>query len=501
VVEQSPAETSSLLGDAGGLWNAFARGVRDNLLGEALVQVLRIGGMVLLARELAPADFGLLKVLIVVYMIATLLCEAGVPDALIQRKELTADHVATAWWMSLGLVSATVALLYIAAPLLAWVMAMHQLGPAIRLMCIPIFLDGTAIVPIARLSRDLKFGALATAEVLGEIAFIVMAIILLRGSYKIWTLPGGLAARVATHAVVIWVADHRIPWGRPRSAAAHDLGRFAITALGGRLITVASGNADFLLVGRLLGGGALGFYSMAWDLLRFVPDRLHRVVGRVAFPTFCRLQDDDTALGRAYCNFINYIARIVLPVAAGVTLCAPELLTTIYGKQWLPAAIPMRLLAIGLALAGLRIGLGAIYYTKNYPSMDIWLNGLRLVLIITAVVSSARIGLVGVAASVSIAEGAIGILGQYLVCALIRLRVGELALSVVASLRVTAVCLAVAYCARFVAQAAEIHGVMLLLVIAVPATAAFTMFEGGELRQIIAGVFGRMPFRIPEVET
>ena len=61
--------------------------------------------------------------------------------------------------------------------------------------------------------------------------------------------------------------------------------------MAGRLLCTVSSNADYLLVGRLLGSSALGFYGMAWDLLRFLPDRLYKVAGRVTVPAFCRMQD------------------------------------------------------------------------------------------------------------------------------------------------------------------------------------------------------------------
>ena len=84
-----------------------------------------------------------------------------------------------------------------------------------------------------------------------------------------------------------------------------DLRNFAATVWGGSLLGLVSGNADFLLVGRLLGASALGFYMLAWDLLRFVPDRLYKVAGRVTFPAFCLLQDNDPELARSLPQFFR----------------------------------------------------------------------------------------------------------------------------------------------------------------------------------------------------
>jgi O-antigen/teichoic acid export membrane protein len=70
------------------LWGAFVRSVRDNTAAEVIVQALRIGGILQLARILVPHDFGVFSVLTVIASVAGIVGEAGIPQALIQRKEL-----------------------------------------------------------------------------------------------------------------------------------------------------------------------------------------------------------------------------------------------------------------------------------------------------------------------------------------------------------------------------------------------------------------------------
>ncbi|MGH7933632.1 MAG: oligosaccharide flippase family protein, partial [Candidatus Binataceae bacterium] len=465
------------------LWSAFARSVRDNMVAEVAVQVLRVGGMVVLARALRPEDFGLLKVLVVVSVFATLLCEGGIPDATIQRKQLSREHEVTAWWLNLALTAVTITGLYLLAPFIAVAMEMPALTFGIRLMCIPLALEGTAISANARLRRELRFGALALADVVGEVAFLAAAFILLWLNYPELSLAGGLAARLAFHALTVWIADPRVPLGTPRIAAACDLGRFSLSVCGGRVITSASGNADYILVGRLLGSGALGFYSIAWDLLRFVPDRLHKVAGRVAFPAFSRLQDDDDEFARAYGNFVNYVARVVLPIAACAAIAAPELLGSIYGVKWIPAAWPMRLLAGGLALAGLRTGIGSVYYAKNYPSFDIYLNGMRLGLIVAAVIAcaDAGMGLFGVSASVSAVEAVISIAGEYLACMLVGMRMRDFWRATLPGVRTAVFCAVATAAGKIVAQLLGIDAPTVLVFVAAPPAAAFLWLEAREV--------------------
>ncbi|HSR57191.1 MAG TPA: oligosaccharide flippase family protein, partial [Candidatus Binataceae bacterium] len=157
-----PAETPT---PAGALWQAFARSVRDNVLAELALQVIRIGGIVVLARELTPDDFGVFRVLAIVMVFTLIPVENGIPDALIQRRKLLPEHQATGWFLSVGFAIVMSSAAYLLAPFIASLMAMPALTASIRLLCIPFVIEGTAMASNARLRRELRFGALASADV------------------------------------------------------------------------------------------------------------------------------------------------------------------------------------------------------------------------------------------------------------------------------------------------------------------------------------------------
>jgi O-antigen/teichoic acid export membrane protein len=471
------------------MWNAFARSVRDNLAAEGIVQALRVGGMIVLARALRPADFGLFRVLLIVSVFAGMGNSTGISDALIQRRQITPEHQSTAWFLNLAIALTACAILYAAAPLISVAMAMPALTGSVRLLCIPIFLEGTAITAGACLQRQLKFGLLAVADVVAEIVFLVSALVLLR-HHPSWSLPGALAARLATHAVAIWIAEPLLPRVMPTRRAARDFARFTGAVWGGQFIYALSSNADYLLVGRLLGSSALGFYSIAWDLLRFVPDRLHRVAGRVTLPAFCRLQDDRDALASAFIDFFAYIARIVLPIAACAALAAPEILATIYGSKWLAAALPMRLLAAGLALCGLRLGMGSVFYARNRPGLDMYLHGARLAAIVVTILSLARWGLPAVSAGMSAVECAISVAGLLLACALVDINLWDLAVASIHAVRLTLLCLLATFAGRSLAIMSGFAPGIVLLAAILPAALAYIWMEGSNLVETINKALG-----------
>ncbi len=474
-------------------WRGFATSVRDNIAGETAVQALRLGATVALARALTPGDFGLFRILLIVSAFATLFTEAGIPDALIQREELRPEHESTAFWLTTGLGALVAGVVYTGAPVIARLMAMPRLTEGARLLCLPILLAATAVISDARLRRELRFGALAVADVLGEVGFIAAAFWSLGLGMPLWSLPAGLAARLSLRAATLWAADARLPRSAPNVRAAGDFARFASTVCGAKLLTAISSNADYVLVGRMLGSSALGFYSIAWDLLRFVPDRLHRVAGRVTFPAFCRLRGEDRRLATAYRDFFGYLARIVPAFAVCAAIVAPELLATVYGAKWIAAALPMRLLAAGLMFAGLEVGIGSVYYATNHPSYDIYLHTGRLALIVAAIFSLSAERLSGVSAGMSAVETLISVTGLWLACAAAGLDARELLEAALPGLKVAALCAIAAFAARLFALAAGLDAPAALAVASVAAILVYFRVERSNLGAMLSAALGREP--------
>jgi polysaccharide transporter, PST family len=479
-------------------WRKVSRSLRETLLGEAIVQVLRFSGLIILARALEPGYFGVFKILVVIGTVAVMLNEAGLPDALIQRERIDAVHESTAWCINLMASLATCILLYISARSVANLMGMPELLFATRLICIPILLEGLTSTAGARLRRELRFGLLVLADVLSEAAFLGVALVLLYHGSTQWCLPGALAVRYGVHAIATQVSSGYLPTALPRRQAAKELAPFSAGVLGGRLITLASSNADYLLVGRLLGSSALGLYSIAWDMLRLVPDRVYRVVGRVAFPAFCQLREPE-AVASAYADIVDSIGRLVLPASACLAVVAPQLFVAVYGARWAMAAEPLRLLAAGLGLAGTRVAIGAVYYAKGRPEIDVYLHGVRLLLIAIAVVLSAPAGLLTVCVSVSIVEALVTVGGQWLAGAMAGISPLRMCKAYVAGIRTALACGLAAEAGIVIGTAAGLPEVATLGAAVLLAAVVFVGLESSNLVNSIQRGFAPAPARVAQV--
>jgi polysaccharide transporter, PST family len=473
---------------------SFARGVRDNTLAEFAAQAIRFGGMVVLARALSPSDFGSLKALVAITAITKMFIEGGIPAALIQRKQLSREHECTAWWLIFGVATTAVAVVFASAPLLASWMQMPELKSGARLMCVPLLVNGMSTVGSAQLQREFRFDALALADVLAEIAFLGTALILLLGNLPQWSLIAGLAARFAAHGLTIWLVAG-IPIGMPRISAIRDLARFALSVWGGRIVLAASETSDYLLIGHLLGSEPLGLYGMARDLLRFVPDRLHKVAGSVTYSAFCKLQDDDKELARTYANFFGSIARIVWPIMVCMAAMAPDVVDTIYGHRWSAAAVPLQLLTGGMIFAGLSVAISSVYFAKGYPALDIHLNGLRLVLMLLAIAASRHAGFLGVVAAISAVEAVSALAAQYVGCRFTGLRARDLVAETMPGIRLAILCGLVAILGEGASHLCGMRGPLALLISGLPVGLVYLHYEASNLMQMAQEAFGDGSYR------
>jgi O-antigen/teichoic acid export membrane protein len=185
-----------------------------------------------------------------------------------------------------------------------------------------------------------------------------------------------------------------------------------------------------------------------------------------------------------------------LPVSGCVAIAAPELLSTVYGASWLPAATPMRILTLGLGLAGIRIGIGTVFYAKNYPSLDIYLMSGRLTLLVAIILLTAQQGLSIVSVGVSAVEAIASIAGQYMVCSLIGFRLRDLMSALLPGSRLALACMLATAAGKAAGIWLGVKAPFVLLLVAIPPAIVFSWLQAGDAAQMIGAAFKKTPDKV-----
>lgn len=378
----------------GALWTAAAQ------VGGQLVM---LGVNVILARLLTPAEFGTAGVALVAALILSAVTQMGLGAAVVQRPRLEQRHYDTALWMSVGAgVGLGAAFLASAGPLAA-LLRNVALVPVLRLYSVFFVLGGLASVQAAMLTREFRFRELALVGLAARLAGAAVSVGLALRGMGVMAIAWGYAALNGVNAALLVFLSGRFarPGRQVSLTALGELFGFGSGIMGMNLLNQLANGLDVLVVGRVMGPSSTGFYSVANQLVTYVPGRLGATLSTVAFPAMARVQEDRTRLGEAYLKLTGFTALVVLPLLAGTAVLARDLVPVLFSTKWNEAAV----LVPALSVYGAVVAFDWVWTQTLKALGRSWsialVVALRVIGLVVAVLVGARWGLGGVAWSVA----------------------------------------------------------------------------------------------------
>jgi PST family polysaccharide transporter len=343
--EQSPDDNSDGADDEQGLFSKSLYGLMwsalDNIGSSGISVVVHI----VLARLLAPQAFGLIALGRVAVSFIGLLKDQGFGVALIQRDELEEMHLHVAFWTLLGVGFVLSGLGFVAAPYIAMIFDEPKLGPVLQIMILNVPIASVEAVPKAILKRNLEFKTISIRTMLATIVGGLSAIALAFAGWGVWALVAQSVVSTLTGAVVLWTAVDWLPGFKYSIEHLKHLFSFGVNITGQKIMNFVNRQADDIIIGYFLGTTALGYYSVAYEILNGMTDLLSRTMTDVALPAFSRLQNEIPKLRRAWLGGIQMTGLISFPIFLLYIGVAPELFDVVYGPKWAPAVPASRVLS------------------------------------------------------------------------------------------------------------------------------------------------------------
>jgi PST family polysaccharide transporter/lipopolysaccharide exporter len=170
----------------------------------------------------------------------------------------------------------------------------------------------------------------------------------------------------------------RLKFNRKIAWELFHYGKF-ITGVG--IVLFIATEIDNVVVGKVLGMEALGYYYIAFMLANLPATHISKIASRVLFPAYSKLQNDPTALNEAYLRALGLIGSIAIPAAVGLLILAHEIITLVYGVKWQAAVGPLMILCV---LGGVRAITSLNGYLMNgigKPNVSFYIIVFRVVLI------------------------------------------------------------------------------------------------------------------------
>jgi len=367
------------------------------VIGRAVGRLLTFIRTIVLARLLAPDDFGLFAIALLGLHLLDTLSQTGFDAALIHRRDdATAPYLDTAWVVQVGRAAALALALALCAGPIATFFKEPAAGPLLRLVALGVLLGGFTNIGVLYLRKDLEFRrqtVFQLSTVFADAAVSIAAAVVLRSA---WALAWGFVAAQGTRTVVSFAIHPYRPKLRFDRGQAGELFGFGKWVFSTRVLNFLVESVDTGVVGKLLDAASLGLFNMASRLSATAATEITHVVSQVTFPTLAKVREDRDRLRTVASRTLSLVSLVSLPLAGGLFVLAPEVVRTLLGRQW-EAMIPaLQLLLISGAVRSLTANFGPLFLAAGRPDIQTKVSLLNLLILgVTLVPLVGSFGILG----------------------------------------------------------------------------------------------------------
>jgi O-antigen/teichoic acid export membrane protein len=389
---------------AGGRTRA-ARGALWLSVGSWGAKAMQTVVLLVLAKALAPSQFGILAIAALTYNVLQAVNTLGIGDALTYLQDRIEEASRTALSMLLVTGLILMGAMWALAPQIASFFHSPDSTFVLRGFAIGIPFDAAAQVPIGRLTRSLSFSRRAVTDTVPSVVGAVVTIaVVLAGHPLIGLVAGQIAGSVTNYVVATTLGPWCLPgWSREM---ARQLLRYGAYLSAADVVTLGLLNVDYIIVGHVLGPEALGYYSLAYRIC-FMPYLSIAVVANGAvFPYYCRLPSL-RAKARAAENTISVVNALCVPWFAGLVLFAGDIV--LLGQKWAPATGAVRFLAVYGFFLCLILSTLQVFKATGRSDLVFASRMLHLVLLTGVLIATVRYGITVVALDQAVVAGVIAL--------------------------------------------------------------------------------------------
>lgn len=321
----------------------------------AVGQVFTWASTLIVIRILSPEDYGLMAMATIVVAFLDNINEMGLASAIVQRKDLQKRLVEQIFGLLLLFNAVIYILLYAGAPYIAEFFNDDRLTLIVRVLGLQVIITAFLIVPDSIMTRNMDFRRVSLIEFFSLVSASLTTLLFAYFGYGVWALIyGNLMAAFARTVATIYVSRY------------FCMPRFNFSGIGsalnfGGLVTIHRMlyyyyvQVDIFIIGKVLGKELLGYFAVAAQLASLPMEKFSAILNEVGFSAFSQIQDNRRQINEHLCKALRILGLIAFPVFFGISCVAPELILVFLGEKWQPAAMPLQILSVVMALKMMNI--------------------------------------------------------------------------------------------------------------------------------------------------
>lgn len=308
-----------------------------------LIAFLRV---VILARLLVPAQFGVFGIASMALGLLEILTETGINIFLIQEKEDVDTYVNDAWFVSIARGILITLFIILTAPFVATFFQIEQfLGIILLISSVPLirgFINPSIVKYQKNLQFNKEFFLRSAIFALDSLVAIVASLITRSAIGLVFGLIAGAILEVILSFILI----------KPTPKLSFNLQKINKIIHRGKWVTLygilnfAALKGDSVIIGRVLGSGPLGIYQMGYTISTMPVSEIADTANRVTFPVYTKIAEDVNRLKKGFTKTILLVSAISILIGTVIFFLPKDLFILIFGQKWADTMIVLKPLAI-----------------------------------------------------------------------------------------------------------------------------------------------------------
>lgn len=396
--------------DTGRETDGLGRQVANVSIGVLAISALKVlvmfAGVAILARLVVPAEYGIFALAMPVIAISLSLSSLGLPQAIVQRPQITHAEASTLFWMNIGFATVIAALFAAMGGFAARIFDTPEVAGVYRVIAISVVFGSMVGLYGAIMQRQLKARRFEIMVLGGDIAGLLTGVVTALAGWSYWALVAQQVVSQAVPVILLMAQTRWLPSSpmQARFGPVRDAMQFGGYVAGVGMLNKLNTYIIVSIVGATMGPAATGLLHRALRLGNLPPLRVMAPLSSTFMVALSRLQDDPDALRVMYVRMISRSNIILMPVAVLIATGAAPIVELLLGPDWTAATPLLAWMSIMTLRAGATYGLRYLLLGTGH-SKQLFFNAiLRSALLAAAIYASASYGLVIMTATFMLTE-------------------------------------------------------------------------------------------------
>lgn len=299
-------------------------------------QVVSFIVSVVLARILAPEDYGTIALVTVFTSILQVFVDSGFGTALIQKKDADDLDFSSVFYFNIVVCLILYAGMYVAAPVIARFYDDISLTPIVRVISLTIVIAGVKGIQQSYVSKHMLFKKFFFSTLGGTIFSAFLGIGMAYAGFGVWALVAQQLSNAAIDTMILWITVKWRPKWMFSWTRLKGLLSFGWKLLVSALLDTGYNNLRNLIIGKIYSSSDLAFYNQGDKFPKLIVTNINTSVDSVLLPTMSSEQENPERVKNMVRRAIKTSTYIMAPLMMGMAFCASPIVRLILTEKWLP---------------------------------------------------------------------------------------------------------------------------------------------------------------------